>query len=164
MRGRKNLFASSYYLPSYSIPRLFSSVLHFSPLSTINWQYAWNRLVHSGPGNFFQCRCKGSIDVHLGAFDILKAHTHAATIPALASVKRHFFFYFPFCSGGKFLAICFWMMVSHRRSKRVDIFSETFVTKYLCKRDSNTKKRICILIHNYLKDIPRKKKENVLFS
>ena len=52
----------------------------------------------------------------------------------------------------------------HRRSKRVDIFSETFVTKYLCKRDSNTKKRICILIHNYLKDIPRKKKENVLFS
>ena len=34
----------------------------------------------------------GSIDVHLGAFDILKAHTHAATIPALALVKRHFFF------------------------------------------------------------------------
>ena len=117
-----------------------------------------------GQGIFFQCRCKGSIDVHLGAFDILKVHTRAATIPPLASVKRHFFFYFPFCSGGTFLAICFWMMVFHRRSKRVDIFSETFVTKYLCKRDSNTKKRICILIHNYLKVIPRKKKENVLFS
>ena len=96
MRGRKNLFSSSYYLPSYSLPRLFSSVLHFAPLSTINWHYAWNRLVHSGPENFFQCRCKGSIDVHLGAFDILKAHTHAATIPALALVKRHFFSIFRF--------------------------------------------------------------------
>ena len=56
------------------------------------------------------------------------------------------------------------MMLFHRRSKRVDIFSETFVTKYLYKRDSYTKKRICILIHNYLKDKPRKKKESVLFS
>ena len=47
------------------------------------------------------------MDVHLGAFDILKAHTQAATIPALAFVKRHFFFCFPFCCRGKFLAICF---------------------------------------------------------
>ena len=47
-----------------------------------------------------------AIDVHLGVFDILKARTHAATIPALACVKRHFFFYFPFCCRGKFLAIC----------------------------------------------------------
>ena len=73
-------------------------------------------LVHSWPESFFQCGCKGSIDVHLGAFDILKAHTHAATIAALALVKRQFF--------------C--------RSKRVKIFSETFVTKYLYKGDSNT--------------------------
>lgn len=29
-------------------------------------------------------------DVHLGAFGILKAHTHAAAIPTLALVKRHF--------------------------------------------------------------------------
>ena len=58
--------------------------------------YAWNTLVHSGPESFFQCRCKGSIDVHLGAFDILKAHTHAATIPALARLKRHFFSIFRF--------------------------------------------------------------------
>ena len=35
------------------------------------------------------------IDVHLGAFKIFKA-PHAATIPALALVKRHFFFHFPF--------------------------------------------------------------------
>ena len=45
---------------------------------------------------FFQWRCKGSIDVHLGAFAILKAHDHAATIPALALVKRHFFSIFRF--------------------------------------------------------------------
>ena len=43
-----------------------------------------------GPDSFFQCRCKGSIDVHLGEADILKAHTYAATIPALASVKPTF--------------------------------------------------------------------------
>ena len=42
------------------------------------------------------------------SIDILKAHTHPATIPALACVKRHLFFYFPFCCRGKFLAICFW--------------------------------------------------------
>ena len=93
--------------PSYSLPLLLSSVLHLAPLSTVH--YAWNRLVHSGPESFLQCCCKGSIDVHLGAFDIFKAHTHAATIPALALVKRHIlFFCFPFCCSGKFLAICFW--------------------------------------------------------
>ena len=37
-------------------------------------------------------------------------------------------------------------MVFHPRSKRVKIFSETFVTKYLYKRDHNTSKRTCILI------------------
>ena len=91
---------------------------------------------------FFQCRCKGSIDVHLGAFDILKAHTHAAAIPALALVKRHFFSIFRFVVdfGDLFLTMLF-----HHRSKRVKVFSETFVTKYLYKRDSNTLKRTCIM-------------------
>ena len=37
-----------------------------------------------------------AIDVHLGVFDILKARTHAATIPALACVKRHFLSMFSF--------------------------------------------------------------------
>ena len=58
------------------------------------------------------------------------------------------------------------MMVFHRRSKRVKIFSKTFVTKYLYKRDSNTSKRTCILIdliHNYLKEKTRKKKESEVF-
>ena len=36
------------------------------------------------------------MDVHLGAFDVLKAHTQAATIPALACVKRNFFSVFRF--------------------------------------------------------------------
>ena len=36
--------------------------------------------------------------------------------------------------------------------------------KYLYKRDSNTSKRTCILIHNYLKEKTRKKKESVLIS
>ena len=42
------------------------------------------------------------------AIDILKAHTHAATIPALALVKRHFFFSISrFAVEESFLAICF---------------------------------------------------------
>ena len=120
-RGRKNIFSSSqtpppppcpphekrvplktpawevtYSLPLtlfQALPRLFSSVLHFAPLSTIHTvHYALNRLVHSAwARQFFPCRCKASIDVHLGAADILKAHNHAATIPALASVKPTFF-------------------------------------------------------------------------
>ena len=40
-----------------------------------------------------------AIDVHLGVFDILKARTHAATDPALACVKRHFFSIFRFAVG-----------------------------------------------------------------
>ena len=89
------------------------------------------------------------------AIDILKAHTHAAIIPALALVKRHLFLLFS-------VLLCFrrffFMMVFHRRSKRVKIFSETFVTKYLYKRDSNKSKRTFILIYNYLKKKTRKKK------
>ena len=50
------------------------------------------------------------------------------------------------------------MMAFHRRSKRVKTFSETFVTMYLYKRDSNTSKRTSIFIHNYLKEKTRKKK------
>ena len=70
------------------------SISRHCPLSTVH--QAWNRPVHSGLQSFFQCRWKGSIDVYLGAFDILKAHTHAATIPALARLKRHFFSIFRF--------------------------------------------------------------------
>ena len=108
-RGRKNIFSSSHSLPLTLFHFCFPpfSIWRRCPLSTVH--YAWNRLVHSGPERFLQCCCKGSIDVHLGAFDIFKAHTHAATIPALALVKRHFlFFCFSFCCRGKFLAICFW--------------------------------------------------------
>ena len=36
--------------------------------------------------------------------------------------------------------------------------------KYLYKRDSNTSKRTCILINNYLKEKTRKKKESFLIS
>ena len=70
----------------------------------------------------------------------LKAHDHAATIPDLVF-------------GDLFL-----MMVFHRRSKRVKMFSETFVTMYLYKRDSNTSERTCVLIHNYLKEKLARKK------
>ena len=105
-RGWKVLLLSSTFVFLRSPSR---ATVHY-PLSTIH--YAWNSLVHRGPESFFQCRCKGSIDVHLGAFDIFKssyqAHTQAATIPALALVKRHFFFYFPFCCRRKFLVICSW--------------------------------------------------------
>ena len=47
----------------------------------------------------------------------------------------------------------FCMMVFHRRSKRIKIFSETLVTKYLYSVIVIiTSKRACILIHNYLKE------------
>ena len=53
------------------------------------------------------------MDVHLGAFDILKAHTHAAAIPASALVKRHFFFIFRFAEEESFGDL-FLTMVFHR--------------------------------------------------
>ena len=67
----------------------FRATVHY-PLSTVH--YAWNRLVHSGPENFFSNAdardLQMSIQEHLTS---LKAHTHAATIQALALVKRHYF-------------------------------------------------------------------------
>ena len=56
------------------------------------------------------------MDVHLGAFDILKAHTHAAAIPASALVKRHFFFIFRFAEEESFGDL-FLTMVFHRWSE-----------------------------------------------
>ena len=60
---------------------------------------------------------------------LLKAHTHAATIPALA-FETPLFSVFRFAVEESFCDL-FLIMVFHRRSKRVKIFSETFVTKYL---------------------------------
>ena len=108
-RGRKNLFSSSYSLPLTLFhvcfpPFSIRTTVHY-PLSTVH--YPWNRLVHSGLESFFQCRCKGSIDVHLGASDISKAHTHTAAIPALALVKRHFFSIFRFAKEESFWRFVF---------------------------------------------------------
>ena len=124
----------------------FRATVHY-PLSS--------RLVFGRPESFFKCRCKGSIDVHLGAFDNLKAHTDAATIPALACVKRHFLLQ------RKVFGHLFLPMVFHRRSKRVKIFSETFVTKYLI---SVIIIRRNVHVYNYLKEKTRTKKESVLIS
>lgn len=46
-------------------------------------------------------------DVHLGAFGILKAHTHAAAIPTLALVKRHFSSIFRFAEEWSFWRFVF---------------------------------------------------------
>ena len=122
--------------------------------------YAWNRLVHSGQ-RVFSKPTQGIYRCPFRSIWNLKAHTHVATILAFARLKRHFFSIFRFAVEESDL---FLMMVFHRRSKQVKIFSETFVTKYLSKLDHNTSKRACTLIHNSLKEKPRKKKEGVLIS
>ena len=50
------------------------------------------------------------------------------------------------------------MMAFHRRSKRVKTFSETFVTMYLYKRDSNTSKR------TFIKTRKKTRKKKTLFK
>ena len=102
-RGRKVLLLSSTFV---FLPSPFRATVHH-PLSNIH--YAWNRLVHRGPESFFQCRCKGSIDVHLGAFDIFKSSYSSCNYSCFSISKTPlFFFYFPFRCRGKFLAICSW--------------------------------------------------------
>ena len=132
----------------------FRATVHY-PLSTVH--YAWNRLVHSGPENFFSNAdardLQMSIQEHLTS---LKAHTLAATIPDLALVKRHFVFLFPVLLQRKVFGDLFLIMVFHRRSKRVKMF---FTMYRLYKHDSNTSKRTCILIHNYLKEKTCKNKK-----
>ena len=163
-RGQGERAKGSPTLSSHSIPRLFSSVPHFALLSTIcplRLKQASSQWARQFFSNVDSSDLQMSIQEHL---TFLKAHTHAATIPALASVKRHCFLLFSVLLQRKFFDDLFLMMVFHRRSKRVKIFSETFLTKYLYKRDSNTSKRTCILIHNYLKEKTREKKESVLIS
>ena len=137
-RGRKVLLLSSTFV---FLRSPFRATVHH-PLSNIH--YAWNRLVHRGPESFFPMAMQGkmSIQAHL---PFLNAHDHAATIPALALVKRHFFFLFSILLQKKVFGDLFLMMVFHCGSKRVKMFSETFVTMYLYKRDSNTSKRTFIL-------------------
>ena len=134
-REKLNLFSFSHSLPlnlfyvcfpPFSIPR------HY-PLSTIHCPL----LVHSGLKSFSLCRCKGSIDVHLGAFDILML-SHQ-------QIKNATFFLFSVLLQRKIFGDLFLTMVFHRLQKRVKIFSETFITKHLYKRDSNTSKRTFIM-------------------
>ena len=102
-RGRKVLLLSSTFV---FLRSPFRATVHH-PLSNIH--YAWNRLVHRGPESFFQCRCKGSIDVHLGAFDIFKSSYSSCNYSCFSISKTPlFFFYFPFCCRRKFLVICSW--------------------------------------------------------
>ena len=156
-RGRKVLLLSSTFV---FLRSPFRATVHH-PLSNIH--YAWNRLVHRGPESFFQCRCKGSIDVHLGAFDIFKSSYSSCNYSCFSISKTPLFFLFSILLQKKVFGDLFLMMVFHRRSKRVKMFSETFVTMYLYKRDSNTSERTCVLIHNYLKEKLARKK-SVLIS
>ena len=77
--------------------------------------------------------------------------------------KTPLFFLFSVLLWRKVFGDLFLMMVFHCRSKRIKIFSETLVAKYLYSVIVIiTSKRACILIHNYLKEKTRKKKESVL--
>ena len=134
----KNACVGGYLLsPSYALPSSstfvflrspFRATAHY-PLSTVH--YACKRLVHSEPESFFQCRCKGSIDVSLGAFDILKAHI----------VKRHFFFHcFLLCCRGKFLVICFlwWCFIVDRNELKYFLkgsLQSTFISVIVIHRN-----------------------------
>ena len=97
----------------------FRATIHY-PLSTVHCPLRLEQASSQWAREFFSNGdardLQMSIQEHL---PFLKAHDHAATIPDLVF-------------GDLFL-----MMVFHRRSKRVKMFSETFVTMYLYKRDSN---------------------------
>ena len=89
-REKLNLFSFSHSLPltlfyvcfpPFSIPR------HY-PLSTIHCPL----LVHSGLKSFSLCRCKGSIDVHLGAFDIFKSSYSSCNYSCFSISKTPLFF------------------------------------------------------------------------
>ena len=73
----------------------------------------------------------------LGAFDILKAHTQAATIPALALVKRHFFSIFCFAVDESFWRFVFDDGVS----------SSIETSKYFLKRSLRSTFISVIVIH-----------------
>ena len=62
-----------------------------------------------------------------------------------------------------YLFSCKIVRIGHLTLSAASIGFKYFI-KYLYKSDSNTLKRTCILIHNYLKEKTRKKKESVLIS
>ena len=62
-----------------------------------------------------------------------------------------------------YLFSCKIVRIGHLTLSVASIGFKYFI-KYLYKSDSNTLKHTCILIHNYLKEKTRKKKESVLIS
>ena len=133
----------------------FRATVHY-PLSTIHCPLRLEQASSQWAREFFfQCRCKGSIDVHLGASDIFKSSYSRCNYSGFSISTTPLFFLFSVLLQRKGFGDLFLMMVFHRRSKRVKMF----FTMYLYKRDSNTSKRTCILIHNYLKEKTRKKKK-----
>ena len=128
--------------PPYSLPLTLFHVCfppfpisRHCPLSTIHCPLRLEQASSQWAREFFSNGdardLQMSIQEHL---PFLKAHDHAATIPALALVKRHFFSISVLLQRKVFGDLLL-MMVFHRRSKRVKMFSETFVTMYPYKRD-----------------------------
>ena len=133
-RGRKNIFSSShpphekrvplkapawevtYSLPLtlfQALPRLFSSVLHFAPLSTIHTvHYALNRLVHSAwARQFFPMPMQGIYRCPFRSSCHFISSYSRCNYSCFSISKTHFFSTFCCADGALF---CWWCFIVDR--------------------------------------------------
>ena len=126
--GAKEPLSRHLLSPSYCLPRLFSSVLHFVPLSTTpeTGQFI---VYQRGFSNADARDLQMSKQEHLTSKSSHSRYNYSCCSCSIS--KTPLFFLFSVVLYRKVFGYLFLMMVFHRRSKRIKIFSKTFVTKYL---------------------------------
>ena len=146
-RGRKVLLLSSTFV---FLRSPFRDTVH----------YPWNRLVHSGPDSFFQCRCKWSIaGCPFRSIWHFKSSYSRCNYSCFSMCKTPLFFYFPFCCRGKLLAICFlwWCFIVDRNELKYFLersLRSTFISVIVIHRNVH----VYLYIITWRRKLARKKK------
>ena len=132
--------------PSYSLPRLFSSVLHYAPLSTT-----------PGTGSFmvgqrvFLMPMQGIYRCPFGRIWHFNS-SYTLQLFLLSISKTPLFFYFPFRCRGKFSAICcwWWCFIVHRSELKYFLkrslqstFTSVIIVIYWNVHENSQEKRKC---------------------
>ena len=128
-KGAKEPLFPHLLSPSYSFPRLFSFVLHFTPLSTIICPLRLEQTSSQCTREFFPMQMQRIHRCPLRSIQHFKSSYSCCNYSCLS--KTPHFFLFSVLLYRKVFGDLFLIMVFHPQSKRVKTFSETFLTKYL---------------------------------
>ena len=145
---------------SYSLPLTLFNVC-FPPFPISRHCPPWNRLVHSGPESFFQCRCKwSSYRCPFRSIWHFKSSYSRCNWSCFSMCKTPLFFYFPFCCWGKLLAIhgfLWWCFIVDRNELKYFLersLQSTFISVIVIHRNVH----VYLYIITWRRKLARKKK------